>query len=171
MIFIRDRYTRASLLVPLLYTLCTCILAGISSGSFAKPAQYEYKFVVTRVGMWCIWFVLTSAEGATCPRPRLIQIKYITPSYGCVSINCKLKRNSQFAINRFSKLRSRLHNNTVRQKEEITFRFSLPFTPKRLKRQAKQNPLKMENKVFTSKMKTLKMSIYLVWTPKNDNTR
>ena len=27
------------------------LLAGVSSGSFATPAQYEYKFVVTHVGI------------------------------------------------------------------------------------------------------------------------
>ena len=37
-----------SLVVPMFYTLC--ILAGISSGSFCTPAQYEYKLVVTHVG-------------------------------------------------------------------------------------------------------------------------
>ena len=31
-------------MVPLLNRLC--ILAGVSSGSFAMPIQYEYKFVV-----------------------------------------------------------------------------------------------------------------------------
>ena len=29
---------------------------------------------------WCIWFVVTVASGATRPRPRLLQIKYITPT-------------------------------------------------------------------------------------------
>ena len=29
---------------------------------------------------WCIWFVVTLALGATRPRPRLLQIKYITPT-------------------------------------------------------------------------------------------
>ena len=39
----------ASAVVALLYILC--ILACVSSGSFATPAQYEYKLVVTRVGI------------------------------------------------------------------------------------------------------------------------
>ena len=49
MIFMRDRYMRHLHVVPLLYRLC--ILAGVSSGSVATPAQYEYKLAVTHVGI------------------------------------------------------------------------------------------------------------------------
>ena len=65
-------------MVPLLYM--PCILAGISSGSFATPAQYEYKFVVMCRNMMYLICTNRGLRRYTLPRPWLIQIKYITPT-------------------------------------------------------------------------------------------
>ena len=48
------------------------------------------------------------------------------------------------------------------ENEEIPLRFSLPFTPKRSKHQAKQKLLKTETKVETSKTETFKTETLLV---------
>ena len=48
------------------------------------------------------------------------------------------------------------------ENEEISLRFSLPFTPKRWKRQAKRRLLKTGTKVETLKTETSKTSVFLV---------
>ena len=78
MIFMRERYMLYTLLGFSRWLLdeFDCDLYG----SWDLLAPYENKLVVTRVGIWCIWFVSTAASGATLPWPWLIQIKYITPT-------------------------------------------------------------------------------------------
>ena len=77
MIFMRDRYL-----------LHVCILEGISSGSFATPAQYEYKFVVTcRNMMYLICINLGLEHYAPSASVNTIQIHH---SYTCYNYNVGL---------------------------------------------------------------------------------